>query len=144
LSRRIEKGAQGRGKKIGGGHGWLGNGTLTSPRTIPSRVRVRIFHYQMQLLLGRQLACKLERLHGSVERYGRAWSIDLEHLIDARRQKPRALLHCRFQGELFPDERWWQLWHQLRHSGDRDAAVRLMVEALYVSCRLAGDEPVLA
>jgi hypothetical protein len=114
------------------------------PRLIGQRLTVRIFHDRLQLLLGRQLACELERLHGGVERHGRAWSIDLEHLIDALRRKPRALLHCRYQRELFPDERWWQLWQQLRNGGDRDAAARLMVEALYVGCRLAGYEPVLA
>ena len=54
------------------------------------------------------------------------------------------MLHCRYQRELFPDERWWQLWQQLRNSGDRDAGARLMVEALYVGCRVAGYEPVLA
>ena len=39
-----------------------------------------------------------------------AWSIDLEHLIDALRRKPRALLHCSYQRELFPvssDIRFW-------------------------------------
>ncbi|WP_231597033.1 ATP-dependent RecD-like DNA helicase [Synechococcus sp. CBW1004] len=113
------------------------------PRLIGQRLTVRIFHDRLQLLLGRQLACELERLHGGVERHGRAWSIDLEHLIDALRRKPRALLHCRYQQELFPDERWWQLWQQLRNGGDRDAAARLVVEALYVGCRLAGYEPVL-
>jgi hypothetical protein len=68
----------------------------------------------------------------------------VEHLIDALRRKPRALLHCRYQRELFPDERWWHLWQQLRNSGDRDAAARVMVEALHVGCRLAGYDPVLA
>ena len=114
------------------------------PRLIDQRLTVRIFHDRLQLLLGRQIACELARLHGGIERHGRAWSIDLEHLIDALRRKPRALLHCRYQRELFPDERWWQLWQQLRDSGDRDAAARLMVEALYVGCRVAGYEPVLA
>jgi len=114
------------------------------PRLIGQRLTVRIFHDRLQLLLGRQIACELARLHGGIERHGRAWSIDLEHLIDALRRKPRALLHCRYQRELFPDERWWQLWQQLRDSGDRDAAARLMVEALYVGCRVAGYEPVLA
>lgn len=114
------------------------------PRLIGQRVTVRIFHDRLQILLGRQLTCELVRLHGGVERHGRAWSIDLDHLIDALRRKPRALLHCRYQRELFPDERWWQLWQQLRSGGDRDAAARLMVEALYVGCRLAGYEPVLA
>jgi hypothetical protein len=114
------------------------------PRLIGQRLTVRIFHDRLQLLLGRQQACELVRLHGDVERHGRAWSIDLEHLSDVLRRKPRALLHCRYQRELFPDERWWQLWQQLRNGGDRDAAARLMVEALYVGCRLAGYEPVLA
>jgi hypothetical protein len=113
------------------------------PRLIGQRLTVRIFHDRLQLLLGRQLSCELVRLHGGEERHGRAWCIDLEHLIDSLRRKPRALLHCRYQRELFPDERWWQLWQQLRNSGDRDAAARLMVEALYVGCRLAGYEPVL-
>ena len=114
------------------------------PRLIGQRLTVRIFHDRLQLLLGRQLACELVRLHGDVERHGRAWSIDLEHLIDALRRKPRALLHCSYQRELFPDELWWQLWQQLRHGGDRDAAARLMVEALHVGCRVAGYEAVLA
>jgi hypothetical protein len=113
------------------------------PRLIGQRLTVRIFHDRLQLLLGRQIACELARRHGGEERHGRAWSIDLEHLIDALRRKPRALLHCRYQRELFPDEPWWQLWQQLRNGGDRDAAARLMVEALHVGCRLAGYEPVL-
>jgi hypothetical protein len=122
---------------------------------IGQRLTVRIFHDRLQLLLGRQIACELARRHGGEERHGRAWSIDLEHLIDALRRKPRALLHCRYQRELFPDERWWQLWQQLRNSGDRDAAARLftersgvgrrpLVEALYVGCRLASYDQVLA
>jgi hypothetical protein len=113
------------------------------PRLIGQRLTVRIFHDRVQLLLGRQLSCELVRLHGGEERHGRAWCIDLEHLIDALRRKPRALLHCRYQRELFPDERWWQLWQQLRSGGDRDTAARLMVEALHVGCRVAGYEPVL-
>ena len=114
------------------------------PRLIGQRVTVLIFHDRLQVLLGRQMACELPRVHGNEEeRHGRAWSIDLDHLIDALRRKPRALLHCRYQRELFPDERWWTLWQQLRGGGDRDAAARLMVEALYVGCRLAGYEPVL-
>jgi len=112
---------------------------LTVRRTSTIEVR-RVVYSVPPRLIGRQLTCELERL----ERHGRAWSIDLEHLIDALRRKPRALLHCRYQQELFPDERWWQLWQQLRHGGDGDAAARLMVEALYVGCRLAGYEPVLA
>jgi hypothetical protein len=111
---------------------------------IGQRLTVRIFHDRLQLLLGRQLSCELVRLHGGEERQGRAWSIDLEHLIDALRRKPRALLHCRYQRELFPDEHWWQLWEQLRSGGDRDAAARVMVEALHVGCRLASYDQVLA
>ena len=114
------------------------------PRLIGHKVTVRIFHDRLQVLLGRKTACDLVRLHGGVERHGRAWSIDLDHLIDALRRKPRALLHCRYQRELFPDERWWVLWQELRASGDRDAAARLMVEALHVGCRLATYEAVLA
>jgi hypothetical protein len=114
------------------------------PRLIGSRVTVRIYHDRLQILLGRELTCEVARLHGGQERHGRAWCIDLDHLIDALRRKPRALLHCRYQRELFPDERWWELWQKLRHGGDRDAAARLMVEALHAGCRLAGYEAVLS
>jgi hypothetical protein len=65
------------------------------PRLIGSRVTVRIYHDRLQILLGRELTCELPRLHGGQERHGRAWCIDLDHLIDALRRKPRALLHSR-------------------------------------------------
>ena len=114
------------------------------PRLIDQRLTVRICRDRLQLLLGRQLSCELVRLHGGDERHGRAWSIDLEHLINGLRRKPRALLHCRYQRELLPDEGWWEQWQQLRSNGDRDAAARSMVEALQLGCRLAGYKPVLA
>lgn len=113
------------------------------PRLIDAKITVRIYHDRLQILLGRELTYEMARLHGGQERHGRAWCIDLDHLIDALRRKPRALLHCRYQRELFPDEQWWALWQQLRQGGDRDTAARLMVEALYAGCRLAGYEAVL-
>ncbi len=76
------------------------------PTLIGRQVTVRIHHDRLQILLGRTLACELTRIHGrDHERHGRAWSIDLDHLIDALRRKPRALLHCRYQRELFPMRR---------------------------------------
>ena len=71
-------------------------------------------------------------------------ALDLEHLIDGLRAKPRALLHCRYQRHLFPDQRWWDFWQHLLAGGDRDGAARLMVEALYVAVRVASFELVLA
>jgi hypothetical protein len=68
--------------------------------------------------------------------------------IDAARPlssaKPKALLHCRYQRQLFPDQRWWDVWQHLLGSGDRDAAARPMVEAFYVAVRVAPFELVLA
>jgi hypothetical protein len=87
--------------------------------------------------------CQLPRAYGASGEK-RAWCIDLEHLIDGLRAKPRALLHCRYQRHLFPDARWWDLWQQLLAGGDRDGAARLMVEALYVAVRVASFELVLA
>lgn len=54
------------------------------------------------------------------------------------------MLHCRNQRHLFPEQRWWDFWQQLLTGGDRDAAARLMVEALYVAVRVASFELVLA
>ncbi|NBW63935.1 MAG: IS21 family transposase, partial [Synechococcaceae bacterium WB4_1_0192] len=42
------------------------------------------------------------------------------------------------------DQRWWDFWQQLLTGGDRDAAARLMVEALYVAVRVASFDLVLA
>lgn len=114
------------------------------PRLIDAQVTVKIYHDRLQILLGQELTYEMARLHGGQERHGRAWCIHLDHLIDSLRRKPRALLHCRYQRELFPNEQWWALWQQLRHGGDRDAAARLMVEALHVGCRLAGYEAVFS
>ena len=113
------------------------------PRLIVLKMMVRIYHDRLQFLLGRELTCELTRLHGGQERHGRAWCIDLDHLIDALRRKPRALLHCRYQRELFPDEPWWELWQQLRTAAIVCARARLMVKALHAGCRLAGYELVL-
>jgi hypothetical protein len=105
------------------------------------------------LFLGSDWLCQLPRAYG-IAGEKRALCIDLEHLIDGLRAKPRALLHCRFQRHLFPDQRWWDCWQQLLAGGDRDGAARLftersgvgrrpLVEALYVAVRLASFELVL-
>jgi hypothetical protein len=113
------------------------------PSLIGRQVAVRLHHDRLVVYLGRDWVCQLPRAYGASGEK-RAWCIDLEHLIDGLRAKPRALLHCRYQRHLFPDERWWGLWQQLLAGGDRDAAARLMVEALYVAVRVASFELVLA
>ncbi len=113
------------------------------PSLIGRQVAVRLHHDRLVVYLGRDWICQLPRAYG-VSGEKRAWCIDLEHLIDGLRAKPRALLHCLHQSDLFPDERWWGLWQQLLAGDDRDAAARLIVEALYVAVRVATFELVLA
>jgi hypothetical protein len=105
---------------------------------------VRLHHDRLIVYLGSDWVCQLPRAYGSGSHGPRAWCIDLEHLIDGLRAKPMALLHCRYQRHLFPDQRWWDFWQHLLTGGDRDAAARLMVEALYVAVRVASFELVLA
>jgi hypothetical protein len=93
--------------------------------------------------LGRDWVCQLPRAYGHGSHGPRAWCIDLDHLVDGLRAKPRALLHCRYQRHLFPDQRWWDFWQQLLAAGDRDGAARLMAEALYAAVRVASFELVL-
>ena len=114
------------------------------PSLIGHQVTVRLHHDRLIVVLGRDWVCQLPRVYGNGSHGPRAWCIDLDHLIDSLRAKPRALLHCRYQRQLFPDQRWWELWQQLLGGNDRDAAARLMVEALYVAVRVAAYEPVLA
>jgi len=114
------------------------------PSLIGHQVTVRLHHDRLIVYLGSDWVCQLPRVYGHLSEGPRAWCIDLEHLIDGLRAKPRALLHCRYQRQLFPDNRWWDFWQQLLvGSGDRDAAARLMVEALYVAVRVASFELVL-
>ena len=113
------------------------------PTLIGRQVTVRLHHDRLVVFLGSDWVCQLPRAYGASGEK-RAWCIDLEHLIDGLRAKPRALLHCRYQRHLFPDARWWDLWQQLLAGGDRDGAARLMVEALYVAVRVASFELVLA
>jgi hypothetical protein len=114
------------------------------PTLIGQKVSVRLHHDRLIVYLGSDWVCQLPRAYGSGSHGPRAWCIDLEHLIDGLRAKPRALLHCRYQRHLFPDQRWWDFWQHLLTGGDRDAAARLMVEALYVAVRVAPFELVLA
>jgi hypothetical protein len=113
------------------------------PTLIGRQVTVRLHHDRLVVFLGSDWVCQLPRIYGDAGEK-RAWCIDLEHLIDGLRAKPRALLHCRYQRHLFPDQRWWDFWQQLLAGGDRDGAARLMVEALYVAVRVASFELVLS
>jgi hypothetical protein len=113
------------------------------PSLIGRQVAVRFHHDRLVVYIGRDWVYQLPRAYcASGEK--RTWCIDLEHLIDGLRAKPRALLHCRYQRHLFPDERWWEFWQQLQAGGDRDAGARLMVEALYAAVRAASFELVFA
>jgi hypothetical protein len=113
------------------------------PTLIGRQVTVRLHHDRLIVYLGSDWVCQLPRAYGSGSHGPRAWCIDLEHLIDGLRAKPRALLHCRYQRHLFPDQGWWDFWQQLLAGGDRDGAARLMAEALYVAVRVASFELVL-
>ena len=96
------------------------------PSLIGHQVTVRLHHDRLIVYLGSDWVCQLPRVYGHLREGPRAWCIDLEHLIDGLRAKPRALLHCRYQRQLFPDNRWWVFWQQLLvGSGDHDAAARL-------------------
>jgi hypothetical protein len=114
------------------------------PTLIGRQVTVRLHHDRLIVYLGSDWVCQLPRAYGTGSHGPRAWCIDLDHLIDGLRAKPRALLHWRYQRQLFPDQLWWDFWQQLLGCGDRDAAARLMVEALYVAVRVASFELVLA
>jgi len=65
---------------------------------------------------------------GSGSHGPRTWLINLEHLINGLRTKPRSLFHCGYQRHLFPDHRWGDSWQHLRADGDRDAAARLFTK----------------
>lgn len=74
------------------------------PTLIGRQVTVRLHHDRLVVFLGSDWVCQLPRAYGASGEK-RAWCIDLEHLIDGLRAKPRALLHCRYQRHLFPDQR---------------------------------------
>ena len=71
------------------------------PRTLIGRqVTVRLHHHRLVVYLGSDWVCQLHRTYGTGSHGPRAWCIDLDHLIDGLRAKPRALLHCRYQRHL--------------------------------------------
>ena len=110
------------------------------PTLIGRQVAVRLHHDRLIVYLGSDWVCQLPRAYGSGSHGPRAWCIDLEHLIDGLRAKPRALLHCRYQRHLFPDQPWWDFWQQLLAGGDRDAAARLFTKRSGVGLQLKGME----
>ncbi len=61
-------------------------------------------HYDRLIVyLGTDWVCQLPRAYRHGSHDPRAWCIELDHLLDGLRAKPRALLHCRYQRHLFPD-----------------------------------------
>jgi hypothetical protein len=103
-------------------------------RLIGQRLTVHLYHDRLIGFVGRTEVLALARLHihGS-ERIRRGRSINYRHLVESFRRKPRAFLHCDWQGDVLPNEQWQQLWQQMKQSLEADSAARLMVEALYVA-----------
>ncbi|ERN39807.1 integrase core domain protein, partial [Rubidibacter lacunae KORDI 51-2] len=100
-------------------------------RLIGQRVELHLYHDRILGFWGQTQVFALTRMRvqGNGKRRGRC--IDYRHVIEGLRRKPRALLYCTWQKELLPNERYRQLWNQLKTDYERDRAARLMVEALY-------------
>jgi hypothetical protein len=67
------------------------------PTLIGRQVTVRLHRERLIVYLLSDWVCYAPRAYGTGSHVPWAWYIDLEHLIDGLRAKPRALLHCRYR-----------------------------------------------
>ena len=80
------------------------------------------------------------RVSGKGRRRGRC--INYRHLIGGLRKKPRAFLLCKWQSDLLPTAEFRALWKQMKAQFERDQAVVLMVEALYIAATYDQEQAV--
>jgi hypothetical protein len=102
-------------------------------RFIGLSLSVHLYPDCLVAYLGIESVFTLTRLRSPSSQQRRARCIDYRHLVESLRRKPRAFLHCQWQQDILPDERWRSLWQQLRAQWDADTAARLVVEALYIA-----------
>jgi len=76
------------------------------PTLIRLQVTVRLHHDRLIVYLDSGWVCQLPRVNGSVIHGPRAWCNEMDHLIYGLRVKPRALLQCSCQRQLFPGQPW--------------------------------------
>jgi hypothetical protein len=100
---------------------------------IGERLTIHLYADRLVGYLNLESVFILSRLRSPNNQQRRDRCIDYRHLVSSLRRKPRAFLHCQWQQDILPDERWRSLWQQLRARFEADAAARLVVEALYLA-----------
>ena len=106
--------------------------------TVPSRLigrqlELHLYHDRICGYLDRQLVVELPRIRVSAKDKRRARCINYRHVIAGLRRKPRALIYCTWQQDLWPNDAYRQVWQQLQADFDIDSAAVLRVEALYIA-----------
>jgi hypothetical protein len=100
---------------------------------IGTSLTIHLYQDCLVVYLGIESVVTLTRLRSPSSQHRRARCIDYRHLVVSLRRKPRAFLHCQWQQDILPDERWRSLWQKLREQCEADTAARLVVEALYIA-----------
>ena len=101
-------------------------------RLIGQRLDLHLYHDRILGYFSNQQVFELPRIRATGDsRRGRC--INYRHVIEGLRKKPRAFLYCTWQQELLPNPQFRQIWDTLQTQMERDRAVVLMVEALYIA-----------
>ena len=112
-------------------------------RLIGKKVEVHLHHNRLEGYFSGHQVFNRRRLRSKDPKKRRTRSIHYRDVIEGMRKKPRGLLHTTWRDDLFPNERYHELWKRLTDCFERDSAAVVMMEALYIAAT-QDKEPIVA
>lgn len=108
-------------------------------RLVNSRLAVNVYDDHLDLLLGQEFTCRLERIYASGSQRKR--SVNYKHVIDALVKKPRAFRYSQWREDLLPNEDYRTIWQYVDTTMKADDACRYIVRILHLGSKLDNEMP---
>ena len=108
-------------------------------RLVNSRLAVNVYDDHLDLLLGQEFTCRLERIYATGSQRKR--SVNYKHVIDALVKKPRAFRYSQWREDLLPNEDYRTIWEYVDTIMKADDACRYIVRILHLASKLDNEMP---
>ncbi len=107
--------------------------------TVPSRLigeslRVRIYERHLELFLGNNKTCELQRTFTKGGN-SRGRNIDFRHVIESLVKKPQAFRHCVLRDDLLPNDQFRAIWKRVDAEMEAHFACKFIVNVLYIAAK---------
>jgi hypothetical protein len=104
---------------------------------VNSRLAVHVYDDHLDLLLGQEFTCRLERIYAAGSQRKR--SVNYKHVIDALFKKPRAFRYSQWREDLLPNEDYRTIWQYVDTTMKADDACRYIVRILHLASKLDNE-----